>query len=157
MYDKKILIGGVAVGVAVLGILLFVFSGNQKTICTLISNQSKNGYKLESKYEITSKNDIVKEVKVKEIVTSKDEKVLEKFEKQLKEQYEYNKKTYKGYTYKISKSNNKITTDVTINYKELNLEKFIKNNEAMKQYTKDNKFTLKGAKQLYERTGATCK
>lgn len=157
MYDKKILIGGAAVGVIILGILLFVFSGNQKTTCTLTSDQSKNGYKLETKYEIISKNDIVKEVKIKETVTSKDEKVLEKFEKQLKEQYEYNNKTYKGYTYKVSKSNDKVTTDVTINYNEFNLEKFIKNNEAMKQYTKDNKFTLKGAKQLYERTGATCK
>ena len=37
------------------------------------------------------------------------------------------------------------------------MNKFIKNNEAMKQYTKDGKFTIECAKKMYEASGAICK
>lgn len=157
MYDKKIIISGVAAGVIILGALLFVLNGSKKMTCSLVSDQSKNGYRLESKYEIIAKGNFVREVKIKETITSKDSSMLEKFEKQLKDQYEYNKKTYKGYTYTVTKKDNSVITDVVVNYKDFDMIKFIKNNEAMKQYTKNNNFTLKGAKQLYESTGATCK
>ena len=157
MNDKKIIIGGALAGVLILIILLVLFGGSKKTVCTLVSNQTKNGYKLETKYEISSKGNIVSTVKIAEKITSKDTKKLENFEKQLNDQYKFNQSTYKGYKYKVVKSGNTVTTDVTINYKDFDMEKFIKNNEAMKQYTKDNKLTLEGAKKLYESTGAKCK
>ena len=157
MYDKKIIFGGVAVGVVLLFLLLIIFGGSKKTVCNLVSNQTKNGYKLETKYEIFSKGDIVSTVKINETITSKDDKKLEKFEKQLNDQYKFNQNTYKGYTFKVIKNGNKVTTDVTINYNNFDMAKFIKNNEAMKQYTKNNKLTLEGAKKLYESTGAKCK
>ena len=159
MKNKKILIIILEVvgALALIVILFFLFGNNKKTVCTLTSNQSKNGYKLESKYEINSKGNIVKTVEVIETITSKDKETLDKFEKQFKDQYEFNKKTYKGYTYKITNNGSKVVATVTINYKDFDMDKFIKNNEAMKQYTKNNKLTLDGAKRLYESSGATCK
>ena len=159
MKDQKTILGIICgVGaVVVIGLLIVLFGGNKKVTCNLVSDQTKNGYKLESKYVISSNGKEVKTVNIEETITSKDKKTLEKFEKQLKEQYEFNNKTYKGYNFKVSNKGGKVTTSVTIDYSKFDMEKFIKNNEAMKQYTKNNKLTLEGAKKLYESTGAKCK
>ncbi len=157
MKDKLIIILGAVFGVVILIVLLLLLGGSKKTTCKLVSNQTKNGYSLETQYEIYSKNNIVNKVVIHETITSDSKDKLEKFEKDFNEQYETLKTNYGGYTYKVTNKNNKITTEVTINYGKFNMEKFIKNNEAMKQYTKKNKLTLEGAKDLYERSGAECK
>lgn len=142
----------------VLVLSLVLLTGcSKKMTCTSTSDQSKSGYKLESKYEITTNNNNVTKVEIEETITSSDKKKLEKFEKQLDEQYSYNKKKYGGYTYKVTNSNGKVTSKVTIDYKKFDMKQFIKDNAAMKTYTKDDKLTLDGAKKLYESTGATCK
>ena len=156
MKNKKLLIGIVVVVLIILVILLFVVFG-RKTVCTSSSDQSKNGYTLDTEYVIKSKGDNVKTVKVTETITSKDKKTLDKFYKQLKDQYEYNKKNYGGYTYKVTNSNGKVVSKVTIDYNKMDLKKFTRNNAAMSKYTKNDKFTLEGAKKLYESTGAKCK
>ncbi len=135
--------------------LLLTFS-NKEIICTSKSDQSKNGYILETTYKIKYKNEMVTSINIKEIITSKDKKKLKSFAKQFEEQYEYNKKTYGGYTYKVTNKDGKVESDVTVDYKEMDMKKFIKNNEAMKKFTNDNKLTLEGAKKLYESTGAKC-
>ena len=121
------------------------------------SDQSKNGYILETKYVIKSKKDIVENVDITQTITSDKKEVLTKFENQFKEQYSYNKKVYGGYNYKISSNSKRVLSKVDIDYKKFDMQKFIKNNVAMKQYTKDNKFTLEGAKKLYSSSGAVCK
>ncbi len=149
--------------VVVLVIIVFVtltklaLSSNKQLVCTNKSDQSSNGYVLETKYVIKSKFSKVKTINISESITSKDKKVLDNFEKQLKDNYSYNKKTYGGYKYKITNNNGVVTSNVIINYKKFDIEKFIDNNEAMKKYTKNNKLTLEGAKKMYESTGATCK
>ena len=92
MKNKKILIPIEIAGAILLVVILFlIFGNNKKMTCNLTSDQSKSGYKLESKYEISAKNKIVKTVKITETITSSKKDILDKFEKQLKEQYEYNK------------------------------------------------------------------
>lgn len=140
--------------VLVLAVILLT-GCDKKMTCTSTSKQSS--YTIESKYEITANGENVKQVKVTETITSKEKKKLEDFEKQFKNQYEYNKKTYGGYTYKVTNSNGKVVSTVTIDYNKFDIKKFIKDNAAMKSYTKNDKFTLSGAKKLYESTGATCK
>lgn len=158
MKNKKVLYF-----IVVLVIIVFVtltklaLSSNKQLVCTNKSDQSSNGYVLETKYVIKSKFSKVKTINISESITSKDKKVLDKFEKQLKDNYSYNKKTYGGYKYKITNNNGVVTSNVIINYKKFDIEKFIDNNEAMKKYTKNNKLTLEGAKKMYESTGATCK
>ena len=158
MKNKKVLYF-----IVVLVIIVFVtltklaLSSNKQLVCTNKSDQSSNGYVLETKYVIKSKFSKVKTINISESITSKDKKVLDKFEKQLKDNYSYNKKTYGGYKYKITNNNGVVTSNVIINYKKFDIEKFIDNNEAMKKYTKNNKLTLDGAKKMYESTGATCK
>ena len=126
-------------------------------VCTSKSDQSKNGYVIENKYVITARGKIVSKVEVTETITSDKKEKLESFNKQFEEQYSYFKKTYGGYEYKINTKGNKLTTNVTINYKKIDMKKFIENNAAMKEYTKNDKFTISGAKKMYEASGATCK
>ena len=155
MKNKKIYI----CGVIVIGLLLFIIvkGGNKTVHCSMKSDQSKNGYVLETEYVIKAKRSNVKKVFIKETIKSKDEKTIDKFEKNFKEQYEYNKKNYGGFTYKVKKNKDVLKTDVVIDYDKFDMKKFVENNAAMKTYTKDNKLTLDGAKKLYESTGAKCK
>ena len=156
MKDKRI------VFVIIVVILVFIVAGiiifsHKRVVCTNKTNQSSNGYVLETKYVIKTKFNKVKTINIIETITSKDKKVLKKFEKQFKDEYAYNSKIYGGYTYEVINNNGKVISNVTINYKKFDMDRFIDNNEAMKKYTKNNKLTLEGAKKMYESTGATCK
>lgn len=135
----------------------FIFFNSVNLTCMNISNQKNEGYKIKNIYTISADNGIVSKVVIKEIITSKKSEILSDFKNQLNSQYEYNKKMYGGYSYEIITNNDKLLVDVTVDYNDINLELFIKDNEAMKKYTKNNKLTLEGVKKLYESTGAKCK
>lgn len=139
-------------------VLLTGCKGKQvATKCTLTSDQSASGYKIESTYNVYSTENKVDRVETVETVTSKNTTVLAYFEKQLKTQYKANDDTYGGYTYKITNKNGKVTSNVTIDYSKMNLDKFVKDNPAMKSYVdKKNNITLKGIKSMYESMGAKC-
>ncbi len=127
------------------------------TTCKLESNQEGSGYKLEATYKIYSKKDVVSKVDTEEIVISEKEDVLNTFESSLKTQYKNNNDLYGGYDYKITKDGNKVTSKVVIDYSEMDMDKFIDNNSAMKSFVnKSNKLTLEGAKSIYTSVGAKC-
>lgn len=127
------------------------------TTCKLESNQESSGYKLEATYKIYSKNDVVTKVDTEEIIISDKEDVLNSFESSLKTQYKNNNDLYGGYDYDISKEDNKVTSKVVINYNKMDLDKFIDNNSAMKNFVNNsNKLTLDGAKKIYSSVGAKC-
>ena len=131
--------------------------GQKVTKCTLDNDQSKSGYKIKSTYNIYYKNDIVYKVNTEEVLTSENTTILKYFEDLNKKQYEAQNNNYGGYTYNIKADKNILTTTVTIDYDKMNLEKFIKDNSAMKSYVNENnKITLKGAKQMYKSLGAKC-
>lgn len=143
-------------------IIIFLVSGckSEKEIvkkCELNSNQSKLGYSLKSKYEVHAKGDVVNKVITKEVITTTNTKVLDTFDKYLKDTYKESNDKYGGYKYKLTRKDNKITSDVTIDYNKMNIKKFIKDNSAVKDYTnKVNKITLDGVIKMYEKLGATC-
>ena len=154
MKNKKILF--IIIGVVV-GIVLFILNCPKKMTCTSKSDQSKNGYVIETKTVVYSKGKNVTKVVTDQTVTSKDSKKLSTFEKQFKEDYANFKKKYGGYEYKVTKDKDKVEANITINYKKLDMKKFIDDNAAMQQYTKNNKLTKDGAKTMYEASGAVCK
>ena len=143
-------------GIIIVLVLITLYS-TKETICSKKSDQSKNGYIYETKYVIKSRRGIVKKVEINEIITSKDNDLLKKYEKSFKEQYSHNKKTYGGYKYKVTNKNGKVTTRVIINYNTFNMKKFISSNPSMKRYIENDKYTLNKAIKLYKSTGATCK
>lgn len=151
-------------GFKFLFISLFVFllagcDSNKEIVtkCELTSNQAASGYSLKSTYEIYSKSGIVNKVKTKEVVTTDKENVLTYFETYLNKSYKTASDTYGGYTYKVTKSDDKVSSDVTIDYNKMDLDKFVSDNSSMKAYVnKNNKITLEGVTKIYESLGATC-
>ena len=127
------------------------------TKCTLKSDQSASGYKITSEYNVYSSKDEVNKVVTTETVESKNNTILAYFEKQLKSQYKANNDSYGGYKYEVTNKDGKVVSKVTIDYSKMNLNKFIKDNPAMKSYVnKSNKITVKGIKSMYQSMGATC-
>lgn len=153
MSNKKVLYG---IGGVLLLLLIVLLIATHKTMkCSSVSKQKQ--YTLETEYVVKAVANKVKTVTIKETITSKDKDILKKYENQLKTEYEYNKKTYGGYTFTVTNKDGKVVSNVKIDYKDFDMKKFVKNNVAMEKYTKNNKFTLSGAKKLYESTGAKCK
>lgn len=151
-------------GLKILFISLFVIlisgcgKSNKEVVstCTLSSNQSSNGYKISSNYEIHSKDGLVNSVTTKEIVESDNEQVRSYFKKTLEDSYNTANESYGGYTYNVTEDGNKVISDVTIDYSKMNLEKFVNDNSQMKSYIKNNRISLDGMKKIYEALGATC-
>lgn len=151
-------------GFKILFISLFVFllagcdDGKEiVTKCELTSNQVASGYSLDSTYEIYSKSGVVNKVKTKEVVTSDQEDVLTYFETYLNKSYKTASDAYGGYTYKVKKSDNKVSSDVTIDYNKMDLDKFVSDNSSIKAFVnKKNQVTLEGVTKIYESLGATC-
>lgn len=152
---KKFIYGALAIGI------LFLLSGcgaKEKTIeCTLSSNDKINGYQLNSTYTIYAKGDSVEKVVTKEEVTSDSEEILNYFESTLKTTYEAADKAYGGYQYSVDKKDNKVVSDVTIDYNKMNVKQYVTDVPALKNYVKNDKLTVEGLTSLYEGMGATCK
>lgn len=126
--------------------------------CTQISDQSASGYTVTTNYEIYSKDGIVDKVVIYDVVNSKDKNILDFFKLQYENQYRNLNDKYGGYTYKVKIKNNKVISDVTINYKKFNMKSFVKDNKAMEVYINDDKrITLEGIKKMYLNIGASCK
>lgn len=126
--------------------------------CSQMSDQSASGYKVSTNYEIYSKNGIVDKVVISDVVNSKDKNILNFFKIQYENQYRNLNDKYGGYTYKVIIKDNKVISDVTINYKKFNMKSFVKDNNAMESYINtDKKITLDGIKKMYSNIGATCK
>lgn len=145
--------------VLMLMLVLAGCNGKEQVLkCSSISDQSASGYKLKSNYDIYYSDDVVSKIITTETVSSKNTTILAYFEKQLKNQYKVNNESFGGYTYKITNKDGKVVSKVTIDYSEMDIDKFVKENPAMKSFVnKSNQITLKGVKSMYESMGATCK
>ena len=136
-------------------ILLLCGCGTKTMKCTSKNEQQK--YTLTSEYTINYKGSVVKSVNTVETFESSDTELLSKTENSFNKTFEKNNELYGGYDYKVTNSNGKVVSTVTVDYNKMDLEKFIKDNEAMKAYVNDkNQVTLEGIKKLYESTGAKC-
>ena len=127
------------------------------TKCNYESNQETSGYKIVTDYEIYSRDELATKVVKKEKIISKNNTILAYFKDQFKKQYESNNKNYKGYSYEVSDKKGETVSIVTIDYSKVDMDKFIKDNPAMKSFVnKSNQPTYKGIKTMYESMGAKC-
>ena len=132
---------------------------NEKTIkCTIVNDQqSTSGYKVDSDITIYAEDNIVTKVKTVETVIAHQKEILTYFEQTLNNQYEETNKNYGGYTYEIKTTDEKLTSNVEIDYTKMDLNKYVNDNAVMKEYVNDkNELTVDGITKLYEAMGATC-
>lgn len=125
--------------------------------CTLNKKDVINEYELKSEYVITTDGKIVKKAETTEIITSDKASILSYFETSLNDTYKKMNNAYGGYTYDVSKNDNKVTSKVTIDYAKLNLEQLGKDDASIKSALNDkNEITLDGLMSVYKAMGATC-
>ena len=124
--------------------------------CSLYSKDVVNNYELTSTYTINYTGEFVDSVNTKEVVDSDVSSILDILEETLNSTYSVSNDTYGGYTYKITRSDNEIISDVFIDYKKMDLEQFVTDQPVLKSYVKDGKLTVEGIKSIYTSMGATC-
>ena len=131
-------------------VLLTGCFGKDKVIkCTSTSDQSASGYKIKTEHEAYYKGDIVNKIVTIETVESKNNTILAYFEKQFKNQVKSYNDNYGGYKQEITNKDGKLVSKVTVDFSKTDMNKFIKDNPAMKSYVnKSNKLTVKGVKSI---------
>ena len=141
-------------------LLVFTGCGKEEKMgvinCTYNTKDVVNGYEVSAEYKINYKGDFVESVETTEIYTSKSSDIIEYFEEYLNNTYKQMDKAYGGYTYEITKSKDKVISEVKIDYNKIDLEQFIEDQPTLKNFSKDNKLTVAGIRSIYELMGATC-
>lgn len=123
-----------------------------KLICTMDIDYTEYDYTLGSKYVVfADKNKKVTKVVSSEIINSSDEEKLDEFESYLNSNHDLAMQ-YNGYTYAVKREKDKVISEVTIDYSEFDLKKFIEENKSVT----DEELTLDSIEKQYVSLGATC-
>ena len=140
-------------------ILIIVFSiyylkfRNNTMICTY-STQA-DVYAMKTKYIVKYKNGIVDNVSTEEVFTKYDEETLKEYKSTLENMYmPYSNLDY--YDYSITIKDNQVISKININYKKLNMKKFIEIDSNNKKMLTNNKVTINKIKKTYKNNGARC-
>lgn len=124
--------------------------------CTLNSNDVVNGYKLDSEYKINYTGEYVDSVETLEVVTSDSEDILDTFETTISDTYKATSEAYGGYTYEVTREDGKVSSKVTIDYNEMDIEQFVEDQPTLESFVENGKMLVEGVKAIYESSGATC-
>jgi hypothetical protein len=147
----------VLVALAAGAVFLFIFMDKTVT-CSQISDQPNLGYKTETKTEIIYNGNFVKIVKTNRKIKVDDSEKLSNLTNSYTRQYDMNNVSYSGYKYTITNTDEThAEINSEIDYNKFNMEKYLKDNPAMKEYTAEGKMTVDGAKKMYEKSGYSCK
>lgn len=123
-----------------------------KLICTIDMDYTEYNYTLGSKYVVfADKDNKVTKVISSEIINSSEEEKLDEFESYLNSNHDLAMQ-YNGYTYNIKREKDKVISEVTIDYSEFDLKKFIEDNKS----TNSEELTIDSIEKQYVSLGATC-
>lgn len=129
---------------------------SNQIVCKHRADYSQAGYVIDAEYKINYTGDLVDYVESTEIVTSSSNQVLDYFVQTLNTSYGEQNKTYGGYDFKVTKSGNKVTSKVVINYHKMDMARFVGDNPSLSIFVKDNLLTVQGIKSIYAASGITC-
>lgn len=123
-------------------------------VCTTDYDYNELNYVIGSKYVVfADKDNKVTKISSKEVIVSTDESKLDEFENYLKENHEAASQ-YNGYIYDVKREKEKVTSSVTIDYSEFDLEEFASENKDLGK--EDMEFTIDSIEAKYVSLGATC-
>ena len=129
----------------ILLLVLIILTGCSDKYITCSSNTSNE----DMKYDYSASYKVYYKGKyVTKIIKEEKYKTLE---------YKHLSDVYGGYDYKIDLKRDEIKVKATINAKELDVEKMIKNDMIDKYYTSKNRIYLSGLKKHYESKNIICK
>lgn len=143
--------------IMIISLILLILTGcnNHEEV---LSTCTLKDYKSKSTYQIIGKDKKVQKVKIKQEIKSDSKKELKNITNSMEQTYKQANSLYGGYVIKTNNEKNKVILNITIDYKKLNMKKYIKDNPFMEKYTtKKLELTLDGIVSIYEQMGATCK
>lgn len=124
-------------------------------VCTTDYDYTELNYTLGSKYVVyADKDGKVTKVISREIISSTDKAKLDDFETYLNQNHSL-ASAYGGYEYNVVKENNKVTSDVTIDYSEFDLKRFSEENSSNSN-SKIEELTIDSIEKQYVSLGAEC-
>ncbi len=127
-----------------------------KLVCRMDFDRREDGYVIGSKYYVfADSKDNVKKVISREVYNSYEKDILDSFE-QAADEENTAASQYGGYEYNISRKDNKLTVDVTIDYAAFDLDKFITDNATDGSSSIDTSLTLSNFESRYITLGAVC-
>ena len=124
--------------------------------CESSTRDVVNGYETTSEYTIYYTGDYVDKVETVETVMSESEDILDTMEDYVNNTYDSMNNAYGGYTYEVIREENKVISNVEIDYTKMNLDQYVTDQPTMSDYVKDDKFLVDGIVEVYEAIGATC-
>ena len=124
--------------------------------CSINKNEELLGYNINSVYFIKYRDNYVIEVIGKDIITSEFNDILDNLEEELKTGYQELEDLYGGHNYEVIRDNNKLISNLNINFKDLKLEEYIKDIPLLTNYYKNNKLLKEGLITYYEDGGYIC-
>ena len=155
--NKILLISGIlSIIIIITLIVLLVYFNKYRTnkmICTY--SATADVYAIKTKYIVTFKNKIVKNIYTEETLTKYGDKVLNDYKTTLDSLYQpYSKLKY--YDYSVELKDNQVTSKININYEKLDINKFISIDSNNKKILTNNKVMIKTIKKIYKNNGARC-
>lgn len=126
---------------------------NNIMICTY--STEADVYSMKTKYVVKYKNKVVNNVSTEEIFIKNDPTTLNEYKSTLENMYmPYNNLKY--YDYSITIKDNQVISKTNINYKKLDMKKFIEIDSNNKSILTNNKVSIKKLKKIYKNNGARC-
>ena len=122
-------------------------------ICTY--SAEADVYAMKTKYVVKYKNKVVNNVSTEEIFIKNDPTTLNEYKSTLENMYmPYNNLKY--YDYSITIKDNQVISKTNINYKKIDMKKFIEIDSNNKSILTNNKVSIKKLKKIYKNNGARC-
>lgn len=149
---KKIVLSILIILIIIVGVIIFRYD---KSVC--INSFKEENYAITNTYNIYHKKDIVHKVLIKRQVESKNNTVLEYFEKQYKEEInKYNKEQGGCRIISSTIKDNKYILKVEIKFKKENVSKISKNKPFLKENIVGDKIELEGVYKLFGINKESC-
>lgn len=122
-------------------------------VCTTDYDYTELEYVIGSKYVVFAEDDKVTKIVSREIIVANDSTKLDDFESYLNENHDAAIQ-YGGYTSDVKREDNKVISDVTIDYSEFDVKKFAEDNEAVDSDM--TKLSVDDIEKQYVSLGAKC-
>ena len=132
------------------------YVGNKILTCKNYEQNEKLNYEINTTFEIKSKNNVAIENKVHYEIKSDSDEVLEILSDKLEEKYKESIEEYGGTTMNKTKDKNKLIVDITLDYKKMDIEKYVEIEPLLKQTTKNNEIKTTVMRLIYEKKDYDC-
>lgn len=168
MKNKKLIIilvcAILVVGAAIAVVMIWgddisnAMAGEELIECKM-SNDYEGEAKIETNYIIHSnkKTNTVNKVESTQVIETDNKTMIDHYSEQFEEQYKNADKEYGGFDYKLDVKDNKLTFNLTINYRKVDMDKFVSKFDDFKSLLDDeNQIKTEELKAFYEGKGYGC-